>query len=168
MPRRNAERREGHEPAVARRAAAERTARGWSLATMAEQLTYAGCPIHPSAVHRIETGTRKISVDELVALSAVFDVPIPELIDPTGGLYAKMRRAREEALEAERLVRRLEDELRTARARLAQAEAERCSQEVALHHAQIGTSGGGDFGPSVPPVEPGGDLTVPAPEEVAR
>jgi hypothetical protein len=47
-------------------------------------MTAAGCPIQPSAIYKIEKAEppRRITVDELVALSTVFDLPIPELLLP--------------------------------------------------------------------------------------
>jgi transcriptional regulator with XRE-family HTH domain len=118
MPKLNAPRELPHEAAVADRVARERAARGWSMETLAQRLTVAGCPIHPSAMHRIETGGRKISVNELVAFSAVFGIPTWELIEEAGVVEANVRSRREEARAAQAEVERLEDELRLARARL--------------------------------------------------
>ena len=55
-----------------------------SYETLATRMAEVGCPIHPSALHRIETGSprRKVSVDELVALAQVFDVSVDSLIAP--------------------------------------------------------------------------------------
>lgn len=55
-----------------------------SYETLATRMAAVGCPIHPSALHRIETGSprRKVTVDELVALAQVFEVSVDSLIAP--------------------------------------------------------------------------------------
>ncbi|MGA5472535.1 helix-turn-helix domain-containing protein [Streptomyces arboris] len=59
---------------TARTVAAEREARGWEQRELAERLTQAGRPMTQPIVSRIESGTRRVDVDDLVALAAVFGV----------------------------------------------------------------------------------------------
>ncbi|MFJ5888092.1 helix-turn-helix domain-containing protein [Streptomyces californicus] len=59
---------------IARTIAAEREARGWEQRELAERLTQAGRPMSQPVVSRIESGARRIDVDDLVALAAVFSV----------------------------------------------------------------------------------------------
>lgn len=92
MPPRNVGRSLYSEESVARRVAQERERRGWSYEGLAQRMTDAGCPINQSAIYKIERGTksrtgepgppRRITVDELVAFSTVFDVPIGDLLLP--------------------------------------------------------------------------------------
>ena len=84
MPRQNRPRSIASEANLARRIAYEREQRGWSYAGLASRMTRVGCAIDQSALYKIENGTprRRISVDELVALSRVFDVPMKDLIVP--------------------------------------------------------------------------------------
>ncbi|MFG3289166.1 helix-turn-helix domain-containing protein [Streptomyces sp. NPDC048179] len=53
-----------------------RKARGWSLDNLAER---AG--ISPSQISRIETGHRRISLDQLTAISAALGKPLDELVE---------------------------------------------------------------------------------------
>lgn len=98
---------------VAEHVREERERRGWSTAELAQRVTDAGCPINQSAIWRIESGEprRRISVDELIAFSKVFDLSIERLLGPTGdtfGIYlikqavATLRVAEEERLLADR------------------------------------------------------------------
>ena len=82
MPRPNQERTIGAESALAFRIESERGARGWSLATLAEEMTAVGCPIDASAIYKIEKGSprRRITVDELAALSRVWAIPMDRLV----------------------------------------------------------------------------------------
>lgn len=59
---------------TARTVAAEREARGWEQRELAERLTQAGRPMSQPIVSRIESGTRRIDVDDLVALAAVLSM----------------------------------------------------------------------------------------------
>ncbi|MFJ8842950.1 helix-turn-helix domain-containing protein [Streptomyces cyaneofuscatus] len=59
---------------TARTVAAEREARGWEQRELAERLTQAGRPMTQPIVSRIESGTRRVDVDDLTALAAVFGV----------------------------------------------------------------------------------------------
>jgi transcriptional regulator with XRE-family HTH domain len=69
---------------LARRIAAEREARGWTYDGLAKRMTDAGCPMNQSALYKIEqlTPRRRITVDELVAFSRVFGVPVEQLLLP--------------------------------------------------------------------------------------
>lgn len=64
------------------RIATERAARGWSYKRLAEEMTAVGCPIDGTAIYKIEKGEprRSIFVDELVALSLVWAIPIDRLV----------------------------------------------------------------------------------------
>ncbi|MFI7461852.1 helix-turn-helix domain-containing protein [Nonomuraea sp. NPDC049646] len=69
---------------VALRLAWEMRRRGWSQDRMAQEMTKAGCPTHQSAISKIvnpKPGVprRSISVAEMIAMSAVFNVPLQEL-----------------------------------------------------------------------------------------
>ncbi|MEZ5116162.1 MAG: helix-turn-helix transcriptional regulator [Candidatus Nanopelagicales bacterium] len=89
MPRQNKGRSIGAEDALARRVKVERESRGWTPESLAKRMTDIGCPIQPSAIYKIEGGTprRAVRVDELVALSQVFDIPMTSLVvDPDEGL----------------------------------------------------------------------------------
>lgn len=74
----------GAEDALALRIARERKSRGWSYETLAKRMTEAGCPINMTGVYRIEKGEprRRINVDELVALSRIWSIPVERLLSP--------------------------------------------------------------------------------------
>lgn len=82
MPRPNVLRTLHSEAGLARRIAHEREVRGWSYEGLAKRLTDVGCAIQGSAIYKIERGTprRRITVDELVGFSQVFDIDVPELL----------------------------------------------------------------------------------------
>ena len=85
MARQNGPRSIGGEANLAERIAYERDKiRGWSYETLARKMTAAGCSIQGSAIFKIEKGTprRRVTVDELIALSTVFGVSIEELLKP--------------------------------------------------------------------------------------
>lgn len=70
---------------VAARITLERERRGWTLEGLAKRMTDAGCPLAASAVYKTEQGQprRRIVVDELVAFSRVFVIPVDQLLlDP--------------------------------------------------------------------------------------
>lgn len=84
MPRPNAPRSIESESNLAERIAYERAKRGLSYEALAKQMTDAGCSIAGSALFRVEKGDppRRITVDELVTLSALWEIPVSELLEP--------------------------------------------------------------------------------------
>ena len=84
MPRPNRQRAVYAEDHLARRIAAERTERAWTIDGLAKRMTDAGCNMTGSAIFKIEKGEprRRIVVDELVAFSQVFGIPLDELLMP--------------------------------------------------------------------------------------
>ncbi len=84
MPRPNRTRSIASEENLARRIAYEREQRRYSFAGLASRMTGVGCAIDQSALYKIENGNprRRISVDELVALSEVFKIPVNDLLIP--------------------------------------------------------------------------------------
>ncbi|MGC9495148.1 helix-turn-helix transcriptional regulator [Streptomyces sp. WG7] len=88
---------------VAARVALEREVRGWSTTELAERVTRAGVKMNQTAVWRIENGTprRRINLDEALAFSRVFELPLEELMSPPlEGLDVNSRRLVQEAVEA--------------------------------------------------------------------
>lgn len=87
MPRPNPLRSNDREGYLAEQITSRRHALGWSYETLAARMSESGCPIQPSALHRVEKGEprRRVTVNELVALALVFDCSIEELI---GGALA--------------------------------------------------------------------------------
>ena len=71
---------------LARRLTEERQARGWSQERLAREVTAVGVPLPQSAISKIEKpapgGRRAITVQEAVAFSIVFDMPLLELLLP--------------------------------------------------------------------------------------
>lgn len=88
MPRTNPGRKIEAERLLARRITLERVARGWSNETLAERMSDAGCQIQPSALYKIQSGERprRITVDELVGLSAALGVSVQDLLAPSNEL----------------------------------------------------------------------------------
>jgi len=85
MPRPNPRRVMFTEDHLAARVTIERERKGWTLEGLAKRMTDAGCPLAASAVYKIEQGKprRRIVVDELVAFSRVFGIPVDQLLlDP--------------------------------------------------------------------------------------
>lgn len=91
MPRPNQPRSIASEEGLARRIAYERENRGMSYEGLASRMTKAGCPIQASAIYKIEKSDppRRITVDELVAFSQVFAVPVEELLLPAEVVTSK-------------------------------------------------------------------------------
>ncbi|WP_189169261.1 helix-turn-helix domain-containing protein [Pilimelia anulata] len=56
-----------------------RLARGWSLDELAVR-----CHLSPSTLSRIETGQRRIALDQLAALARVLDTSIDQLVESAG------------------------------------------------------------------------------------
>lgn len=69
---------------AAARVALEREVRGWSTIELAQRVTKAGVKMNQTAVWRIENGEprRRINLDEALALSRVFELPLEELMSP--------------------------------------------------------------------------------------
>jgi transcriptional regulator with XRE-family HTH domain len=59
-----------------------RERRGWSLARLAEELAKVGRPILPTGLHRMESGKRRIDVDDLAALALALEVSPVRLLLP--------------------------------------------------------------------------------------
>lgn len=95
MPRINPGRTIGAEQNLAQRIKDEREARGWTQASLAARMTVEGCAIDQSAIFKTETGNppRRVTVDELVALSRVFGISLEELVVPPALAKAKHVRA---------------------------------------------------------------------------
>jgi len=60
--------------------ATHRQRRGWDQRHLAEQVTAAGRPMSASVLGKVESGTRRVDVDDLVALAAALDVPPARLL----------------------------------------------------------------------------------------
>jgi hypothetical protein len=82
MPRPKPEGSIGAEERLAFRIEQERRSRGWGYETLAAEMTAIGCPMNGSACFRIEKGAprRRITVDELVALSHLWAIPVDRLL----------------------------------------------------------------------------------------
>jgi transcriptional regulator with XRE-family HTH domain len=59
-----------------------REARGWDQQGLAERLALAGRPMSQPIVSRMEAGTRRIDVDDLVAVAEVLQVTVGALLPP--------------------------------------------------------------------------------------
>ncbi|MFF0427435.1 XRE family transcriptional regulator [Streptomyces sp. NPDC004520] len=84
-------------------AALRRAVAAWWSARVAERVTRAGVKMNQTAVWRIENGTprRRINLDEALAFSRVFELPLEELMSPPlEGLDIDSRRLVQEAVEA--------------------------------------------------------------------
>ena len=82
MPRPNQERDINAERILAERIRRERELRGWSYETLAKKMTDIGCSIQGSAIFKIEKGAppRRITVNELAALSLIWAIPMDRLV----------------------------------------------------------------------------------------
>lgn len=111
MPKLNVGRSSTAEANLARRIARVRQERGQSYETLAELMTSAGCAIAGSSIYKIEKGTppRRVSVDELVALSEIWGLTIEDLLQPVDLLDQK--RAQEIALELPKHLRAFQEAL---------------------------------------------------------
>jgi transcriptional regulator with XRE-family HTH domain len=92
VPRPNPPREVFAERHLAARVGKEREQRGWSYEGLAERMALAGCPIQASGIYKIEKADppRRITVDELVAFSKVFELPVAALLaDPELGAPAE-------------------------------------------------------------------------------
>jgi transcriptional regulator with XRE-family HTH domain len=62
-----------------------RKARGWSKAALARRLEEIGHPLHETAIVRIESGKRGVTLDDSVAIAAALDVAPIHLWLPIDG-----------------------------------------------------------------------------------
>src|SRR5690625_1943129 len=86
MPRPSQPRSVGAEDNLAERIAYERERRDLSYEALAKLVTEAGCPMQGSAIFKTENEVdgkrRRVTVDEMVALARVFEVPIEDMLRP--------------------------------------------------------------------------------------
>ncbi len=77
----------GREDYLAARITAERNARGWSQERLAKEMKAIGCHMPQPSISKIENpksgGRRDITVDEAIAFSKLFGIPLGELLLPT-------------------------------------------------------------------------------------
>jgi len=105
MSRPNTGRTVDYEATIAERVKFEREQRGWSPAQLAQAMTAAGCSIQTQAIYRWEQEDkpRRITANELVTLSKVFEVPIDEMLTPVNdvilGALDKLVAEREQAAD---------------------------------------------------------------------
>ncbi|WP_393057720.1 helix-turn-helix domain-containing protein [Streptomyces sp. LN549] len=69
---------------VGQAVARAREARGWDQQELTARLTAAGRPMSQPIVSRIEAGSRRVDVDDLVALAEVLDVSVLALLPDEG------------------------------------------------------------------------------------
>ena len=73
--------REAAEDYLRRRLRAEREQRHWTLAQVAKALEAKGTgKQHTTTIAKIEAGDRAVRIDELIAFSAIFDLPVDTLL----------------------------------------------------------------------------------------
>jgi hypothetical protein len=84
MPKRNPTRSIAEGDHLAERMVYERDLRDWSNESLARRMTDVGCPINQSALYKLDKvrPRRRITVEELVAFSRVFDLSLDELLIP--------------------------------------------------------------------------------------
>lgn len=115
MPRLNPAHQTVHERIAARRVQHERTAQGWTVDEMADRLVRVGYPLGRTAIYKIESGARRISVDELMAFAKALGLDVGKLVMPVDAAVQKLMpvyaKARERRDRAEQDVRKLEDRL---------------------------------------------------------
>ena len=82
MPRPNPTRSLPYEANVATNVKRERERRGLTLEALASRMTANGCPIQPSALHKMEKGDppRRITVNELWALAQSLELQVNDLV----------------------------------------------------------------------------------------
>jgi len=87
---------------LARRIAYERERREWKQATLARRMTSAGFDMTQSTVSKFERAddARRITVDELLAFSTVFEIRVQDLLIPLAAVMSRevegvMRRHRD-------------------------------------------------------------------------
>ena len=73
----------GHrEMAFARCVREFRIAFGWTQVRLAEEVRLRGVTLHPTAITRIESGQRRVSLDEAVALADALIISLSGLLQP--------------------------------------------------------------------------------------
>lgn len=80
------------EDRLAARIADLRRAKGWSFSELSKELERNRCPIDRSSLQKIEKGVprRKINVNELVAFSNVFGLPVSALLEDGAGIEREL------------------------------------------------------------------------------
>jgi transcriptional regulator with XRE-family HTH domain len=71
-------------PALGRQLRRIRRRKGWSQQRLSEELKALGHVLHPTAVLKVEKGTRAVTVEELLGLAAALNVPPVLLLLPLG------------------------------------------------------------------------------------
>jgi len=94
---------------------------GWSQTELAERMAARGHRWHQATVFKVEDGRRPVRLTEAVALAAVLDVPLTDLIGPD----APERVARFELASAAQRVKAAQHEVEQWQAELDQASKER-------------------------------------------
>lgn len=69
-----------HSKIVGQNIRAFRRFNGWSMRDLVQQLVDVGYPMHPGSLQRLEVGQRRVDVDDLVALSAIFNVSAEQML----------------------------------------------------------------------------------------
>lgn len=84
MPKTTRGRTREEERIVAQRILDERERRRWSRERLAAAMADAGCPLHASAIYKIENADppRRITLNEFLAFAAVFEMDPAELLLP--------------------------------------------------------------------------------------
>ncbi|MEK9524643.1 helix-turn-helix transcriptional regulator [Streptomyces venezuelae] len=59
-----------------------REARGWDQEALGERLAAGGRPMSQPILSRVEAATRRVDVDDLIAIAAAFGVPVALLLPP--------------------------------------------------------------------------------------
>ncbi len=138
MPRVNPMRSLVNEGNLARRIGYERERTGQSYAGLAKRMEEAGYPVQATALFKIEKGEppRRITVDELVGFSRVFEIPIEDLLLPPEVVADRATSAALQALSEARAV------YEHARVALEQTE-ERVARELAKLGVELGDTDAG-------------------------
>jgi transcriptional regulator with XRE-family HTH domain len=53
---------------------------GWTYEETAERMRGEGCNLHPSSIQKTEKSGRRVTVDELVGYSRIFNVAVSDLV----------------------------------------------------------------------------------------
>ncbi|UFN44522.1 helix-turn-helix domain-containing protein [Nocardioides okcheonensis] len=92
MPKQGPAHQTEHERRAAARIRAERESRGWSVDRMAERLRQVGHPIGRTAIYKIESGARRLSVDELMGFAIALGHDVGKLVMPLDAEVMKLLR----------------------------------------------------------------------------